>query len=105
MIVGLDDAKREVLNTRVLDAAPDHRYELAGDSIWPLVLALAAGGTFFGVIFNPWAVPIGAFATFVALALWFWRDNEPRWIKREKPAKVLPPRVVTPLCYDVKGQQ
>ena len=34
-------SKREVLVTRVLDAEPDHRYELPAPSIWPFLTAIA----------------------------------------------------------------
>jgi cytochrome c oxidase subunit I+III len=100
VITGLDNDKREVLNTKVLDATPDHKYELAGDSLWPLLLALAAGGTFFGVIFNPWAIPIGIVASFIALALWFWRNDELEWVKRNRPKTRNPLVQATPITLE-----
>jgi cytochrome c oxidase subunit I+III len=80
VIVGLSNTKREVLNTTILDAMPEHRYELAIDSIWPFALALAAGGSFIGAVFNAWAIPIGAALSFLVLSLWFWRGNEPKFL-------------------------
>jgi cytochrome c oxidase subunit 1 len=88
VIVGLSTKEREVLNTTLLDAQPDHKYEMHGDSIWPLVLAFASGGTFLAVIFTPWALPVGCVAAFFALAMWFWRDNdEVGWIKAKRDEK------------------
>jgi cytochrome c oxidase subunit 1 len=77
VVTGLRTDVREVLCTRVLDAEPDHRYELPGDSIWPLAVALAAALTFVGVIFTPWAIPVGAIVSFAALLGWFWPGSEP----------------------------
>ena len=89
VVVGLSTTKREVLNTTILDAIPEHRFELATDSIWPLCLAFAAGGSFIGAIFTPWAIPLGAALSLVVLSLWFWRGNEPHTILhgiRQTPA-------------------
>ena len=77
VVTGLSMEKREVLNTTLMDGAPEHRYELAIDSIWPLVLALVVGGTFVFIIFTPWALPVAMLLSFIVLALWFWRGNEP----------------------------
>jgi membrane protein implicated in regulation of membrane protease activity len=66
-----------------MEAAPDHRYELPEDSIWPVALAIVVGGGISWAIFNPWAVPVSAFLTFVVLCLWFWRGNEPTSLNRE----------------------
>jgi cytochrome c oxidase subunit 1 len=78
VIVGLDNHKREVLTTSILEAAPVFRYELAIDSIWPLITAIVTGTVCASVVFTPWAVPVGAGFAFLALAGWFWRGNEPR---------------------------
>jgi cytochrome c oxidase subunit 1 len=76
VVVGLRTDVREVLNTTVLDARPDHRYELKGDSVWPLILALVIGAFFVGVVFTPWAFPIGVLATMISLFCWFWAADE-----------------------------
>jgi cytochrome c oxidase subunit I+III len=90
VVSGLSVEKREVLTTTLLDAEPDHRYELAEDSIWPFVLSLVVGISLTGVIFHPVAFPIGLGASFVVLFGWFWRGNEPLRIslrgRRERPA-------------------
>ena len=81
VIVGLRDDRREVLVTRLLDAEPDHRDVLPGPSLWPLLVALATGVTFIGVIFNPWAIPIGMILLAVTLIGWFWPRGD---MDREK---------------------
>ncbi len=83
VVIGLQLEKREVLNTTVVDAQPQHRFELAEDSIWPFLLALATGLTFTALIFHPVAFPLGLGAGFVILFGWFWRGNEPVRITSE----------------------
>jgi cytochrome c oxidase subunit I+III len=78
VVVGLSTEKREVLNTTIMDAEPEHRYELAVDSIWPVVLAIVVGLTMTWFIFSPWAIPGGAFASMLVLWAWFWRGTEPK---------------------------
>jgi cytochrome c oxidase subunit 1 len=75
---GLRTDKREMLLTTALDAIPDSRHDLPGESYWPLVMAIAIGFTFIGAIFTPWAYPIGfAFAVF-AFGGWGWpRGDKP----------------------------
>jgi cytochrome c oxidase subunit I+III len=93
VVVGIDTKSRQVLSTTIADAVPEHIYELAGDSIWPLVLALVVGGTITAVIFTPWAVPVGAALSAVVLAFWFWRGNEPESIvMSERHPPVIPAR-------------
>jgi hypothetical protein len=71
-----------------MEGSPEHCYELPEDSIWPFVLGLVVGGTLVGVIFNPWAIPIGALLTYIVLVLWFWRGNEPKSLtSRQKESK------------------
>jgi cytochrome c oxidase subunit 1 len=81
VIVGLRDDRREVLVTRLLDAEPDHRDVLPGPSLWPLLVALATGVTFIGVIFNPWAIPVGLILLAITLIGWFWPRGD---MDREK---------------------
>ncbi len=80
VVVGLSTKKREVLNTTIIDAVPEHRYELAVDSIWPFLLAIVVGLTMTFVIFTPWALPAGMFFSMIVLYAWFWRGNEPKFI-------------------------
>jgi cytochrome c oxidase subunit 1 len=79
VVVGLSSKTREVLITTVMDAQPHHRFELATDSIWPLALAITAGGSFVCAIFTPWAIIIGAVLSLIVLIGWFWRGNEPEF--------------------------
>jgi cytochrome c oxidase subunit 1 len=72
VVTGLSTERREVLNTSMIDAHPDHRHELPGDSIWPTALAIAVGTSFVGCIFTPWAIPAGMILTAIALVGWFW---------------------------------
>ena len=82
VIVGLSNEHREVLNTTILEALPDHRYEIVGDSIYPFILSVAVGATIAGAIFTPWAWVIGAALCLLALIPWFWSGTE-----REKQAR------------------
>ena len=87
VIIGVKTHKREVLSTTILEAAPDHLYEMAGDSAFPLPLALTVGVTFAGGIFNPWAFPIGAIFCLVALIPWFWSGTEVKKQRTDRMAK------------------
>jgi cytochrome c oxidase subunit I+III len=89
VVIGLSTTERELLTTTILDAIPEHRYEISPDSIWPLVLALVVGFDLLWMIFHPIAFPIGIAAGLIVLAFWFWRGNEPGWlvegISKRKP--------------------
>jgi heme/copper-type cytochrome/quinol oxidase subunit 1 len=77
VVDGLDVKTRDVLITTLLDAQPDHRFQLGEDSIWPFLLALVVGLSFTGLIFHPIAFPIGLGASFLVLTGWFWKGNVP----------------------------
>ena len=87
VVTGLSLKKREVLSTTIIDAKPEHRYELAIDSIWPLVLAIVVTGSFTALIFTPWAIPIGAFLSMIVLYIWFWRGTEPGLVEEAGTAE------------------
>jgi cytochrome c oxidase subunit 1 len=72
VVVGLAEERREVLVTRVIDAAPDHRHECPGPAWSPLLAALATGLLVIGAIFTPWGAVVGAVPLTAALAAWFW---------------------------------
>jgi cytochrome c oxidase subunit I+III len=72
VVTGLDTANREILVTGVLDAAPDHRVNEVGSSIWPFWAAVAISLMLFGSIFTPWAIAWGSIPVFVTLVAWFW---------------------------------
>jgi cytochrome c oxidase subunit 1 len=75
VVTGLDLKKREVLATTIHDAAPDNKYELQGDSIYPFLLAVVTGATFTSVIFHPWAIPVGFVLSALVLFGWFWSNS------------------------------
>jgi cytochrome c oxidase subunit 1 len=73
VVTGLSTKKREVLVTTTLDAAPHHRYDLAGESVWPFLLAVSVAATLMlGGIFDPWYVIYGFVAMTLMLFGWFW---------------------------------
>ena len=74
---GLRVDVREILVSTVAEARPDLRETSPGPSIWPLLAALAVGGTFLWSIFTPWAVVWGALPITVTLIGWFWPKGEP----------------------------
>ena len=87
LITGVRSDIRQVLNTTTLEAAPDHLYEMAGDSIYPLLLAIPVCATIAIGIFTPWAYPIGAFVTFLCFIPWFWSGTEEAKQKHDKKFK------------------
>jgi cytochrome c oxidase subunit I+III len=77
VITGLRSDKRELLNTTLLDAAPDHRYAIAGDAITPLLVAIGTAIVFIaGGIFHPAGVIVGCVFIFGSLAAWFWWSDD-----------------------------
>jgi hypothetical protein len=72
LVVGLPTDSRQVLVTRLVDADPDHRMTIAGPTVWPFWVAVGVAVTFIGLIFTPWAAPIGLVLTAVPLIGWFW---------------------------------
>ena len=79
-VVELRDDRRETIGTSAIDARPESRLIVASPSILPLFLAITVGFTFVGAVVSFWAVPIGAFASFVVLAFWHWPHG---WRERE----------------------
>jgi cytochrome c oxidase subunit I+III len=71
-VCGLRTDRRETLVTGMLDAEPDHRGELPGATVWPLVAAIGTSVLFVISIFTPWGVVIGAAFIGAALAGWYW---------------------------------
>ncbi|TIV44195.1 MAG: cytochrome ubiquinol oxidase subunit I, partial [Mesorhizobium sp.] len=61
----------------VADAVPQLRVPWADNSIWPLLSAIAVGGTFFASIYTPWAVVWGAIPVSFGFICWFWPKDEP----------------------------
>jgi cytochrome c oxidase subunit 1 len=69
---------RETLGTTALDAVPEQRLALAGNSIWPLLLAVAVAIIFMGSLIDLIFVPVGALLSFVALIGWNWPGKQRR---------------------------
>jgi cytochrome c oxidase subunit 1 len=69
---GLRTDRREFLVTTALDAIPDSRHEMPGESHWPFVMAAAVAITFIGAVFTAWAYPVGFLVAMVAFAGWGW---------------------------------
>jgi cytochrome c oxidase subunit 1 len=61
-----------VLITGLMDAEPDHRFELPGNTLVPLFSALATGFLFITAIFTPWGVPVGALLLLFPMLAWVW---------------------------------
>jgi hypothetical protein len=77
VVVGLPTEPRQVLCTTTLDARPHHRYEMAGNAISPLLLALTTAGLLvLGGAFHPAGVIV--FSVLITLALygWFWSSGQ-----------------------------
>ena len=85
VVVGLRADRREALVTRTLDAEPDH-IEIHPKPAWaPLCLALSAGFVFVGVIFTPWAFPVGLLLVTGCLIGWFWPRKPGQPLLEEQP--------------------
>jgi cytochrome c oxidase subunit I+III len=87
VVTGLHDEgpQREVLVTRAVDAAPDHRQPLPGASWSPLVTAIGTGILFISLIFTPWALLFGGAALIVGLMVWGWPRPPHRELAEEQP--------------------
>jgi cytochrome c oxidase subunit I len=72
VVVGMRPDRPELLVTRLMDAAPDHKTELPGHTIAPLLCALATGVMFIAAIYTPWGIPIGGALVIAMLLEWFW---------------------------------
>jgi len=83
VVTGLRTDIREVLTVSVMEAKPDHRYQIPGDSLIPFVMSIVVGAALVGSIFHPYAVPIGAVPIFAVFILWFWFGNKPGQFNEE----------------------
>jgi cytochrome c oxidase subunit I+III len=75
VVTGLSVLRREMLSTTIHDAAPNHRYEVQKDSIYPFLMALVTGGAFISLIFTPWGLPVGLALAFIVMFGWFWSNS------------------------------
>jgi cytochrome c oxidase subunit I+III len=86
VVSGLSVEEREVLVTTLNDAEPELRYHLPGDSVWAPILGVVVGGSLVGLVFDPWAVPIGSALVFFTLLGWFWPTRSPKPIHNPQEA-------------------
>jgi cytochrome c oxidase subunit I+III len=77
VVTGLSVDTRELISATVTEAFPQLRESSPEPSIWPLLAAIAVGGTFLGSIFTPWAVVWGSIPVAIALVGWFWPKGTP----------------------------
>ena len=75
VVTGLHVNYREMLATTIHEAVPEHRYQVPGSSIVPLILAIVTAGGLTCFMFTPWAIPIGLALTFLVLLAWFWSNS------------------------------
>ena len=77
VVTGMRTDRREVLQTTMLDADPDHRHEDPEPSVWPFITALGATAFFIMLVFTPWALAIGPVFLFIGLLGWGWPRRMP----------------------------
>jgi cytochrome c oxidase subunit I+III len=76
--------RREALGTTMLDATPEMRVPLPGNTLIPFCTALAVVITTMSLIFSLTLFVIGSLLTFLLLAIWHWPDAKMRdmtWVK------------------------
>ena len=66
-----------MLITSVVEARAEARESSVGNSIWPLLAALATSAMLIWSIFTPWAVVWGSIPIAIALIGWFWPKGDP----------------------------
>jgi cytochrome c oxidase subunit I len=71
-VSGLRDDRREALVTTLMDAAPQHRYLLAGPSVWPFLTAVLFGVGLAGSLFQFSWYYVSAALGMIGLLGWFW---------------------------------
>ena len=71
------DTRRETLGTSVLDAVPNRRLLMPGDTLYPLLLALALTLLFVGLLYKSALLGgAGAIASLLLTAGWIWPAAE-----------------------------
>ena len=63
--------------TSVAEAIPEAREPSVGNSIWPLLAAIATSVMLIWSIFSPWAVVWGSIPIAITLIGWFWPKGAP----------------------------
>jgi len=88
VVTGLDETRREVLVTTLMDADPDNRQESPGPTPVPFLVALATGFLLIMLVFTFQAVWIGAIPLGLALFAWAWpRHPEKAWRAHREGAR------------------
>jgi cytochrome c oxidase subunit I+III len=82
VVVGLDETRREVLVTTLMDAEPDNRQESPGPTIVPLLVGLATGFLLIMLVFTFQALWIGGIPLLATLALWGWPRHRRKFVTR-----------------------
>jgi cytochrome c oxidase subunit I len=71
------DHGRETIGTTVLDAEPDVILRMPGDSLAPLLLAMAMAATCVGLLVHSWiAASIAALVMFFDSVAWLWPEDK-----------------------------
>jgi cytochrome c oxidase subunit I+III len=76
--------RRETLGTTALDAEPEMRVILPGNTIIPFLLAVAITIVLIAVMFDLQVVQIFSVVSLILLAIWHWprgRENSIEWVK------------------------
>jgi len=74
---------RETLGTTVLDAEPDVILKMPGDSLTPLILALALSAFAVGLLFKLWVVfGVGGGIALLASVFWLWPERSLSQVER-----------------------
>ncbi|MDK4715322.1 cytochrome c oxidase subunit I [Rhizobium sp. CNPSo 4039] len=74
---GLRTDRRELIVSSVVEAQPEASESSPGNSIWPLLAALATTVMLIWSIFSPWAVIWGSIPIGITLTGWFWPKQTP----------------------------
>ena len=72
IVHGVRADRPDVLVTGLMDAEPDHTFELPNNTLVPFLAALATGFLFITAIYTPWGVPVGALLLVGPLLAWVW---------------------------------
>jgi cytochrome c oxidase subunit I+III len=76
--------RRETLGTTALDAEPEMRVLLPGNTIIPFLLAVATTAVLIAAMFNLYAVEITSAIALLILAIWHWPKGQEwnmEWVK------------------------
>jgi cytochrome c oxidase subunit 1 len=72
VVTGLRTDRREVLDTRPLDAEPDHRAKIPNQDGWPFATAVVTTIGLVGSVYSPVWIPAAAIPLAICLVGWYW---------------------------------